>query len=100
MVSKASSFHPRFSQAWVEDDFSAYRVPHMTPLDPGYAATLQQYQQSVPAQDGHLLSGDRAGLQPGSRTRPLQGQAAILAYMDIFAVCGIAAFARYRRYCC
>jgi DHA2 family multidrug resistance protein len=68
----------------------AHLAPHATPLDLGFVSTLQQYQQSLLAQ-GH------AGATTGSTALGLlyqtfRGQAAILAYTDIFAFCGIMAF--------
>ena len=66
-------------------------VPHLTPLDQGYTATLQQYEQALIAQGGHAAS-TVAQTAMGLIYKSFQMQAAILAYTDVFAIGGIVAF--------
>jgi DHA2 family multidrug resistance protein len=69
----------------------AHLAPHMTPLDQGFTATLQQYQQAVLSQGVHAAD-TTAQTALGLVYQAFRGQAAILAYTDIFALCGIMAF--------
>jgi DHA2 family multidrug resistance protein len=68
----------------------AHLAPHATPLDPGFALTLQQYQETLLAQ-GHAAA-TTGSTALGLLYQGFRGQAAILAYTDIFALCGIMAF--------
>jgi DHA2 family multidrug resistance protein len=68
----------------------AHLAPHMTPLDQGFAITLQQYQQALLAQ-GHAAS-TIAQSALGQMYQAFRTQASVLAYMDIFGICAIMAF--------
>jgi MFS transporter, DHA2 family, multidrug resistance protein len=65
----------------------AHLAPHMTPLDQGFAVTLQQYQQAM------LALGHGSDEALGRLYQTFRDQAAILAYGDIFEICAILAFA-------
>ena len=69
----------------------AHPVPHMTPLDQGYTTTLQQYQQALIAQGGRAANTIEQ-TATGLVYQAFQGQVAIRAYTDIFAIAGIMAF--------
>lgn len=69
----------------------AHLVPHLTPLDQGYQATLQQYQEAL-IRMGHPVA-TVAETATGLIYQALRQQAMVLAYMDIFAFCAIMAFA-------
>ena len=69
----------------------AYIAPHMTPLDQGYAATLQQYQHGLMGQGGRA-AGVIGQTAMGQLYQTFRQQAAVLAYTDIFGVCAILAF--------
>jgi MFS transporter, DHA2 family, multidrug resistance protein len=61
----------------------------MTPLDQGYTATLQQYQNALLGP--HFgAAGEQSAI--GMLYQTFRAQAAILAYMDIFSLCAIMAF--------
>jgi DHA2 family multidrug resistance protein len=64
----------------------AHIVPHLTPLDPGYASLLQQVQHGLAA-EGHATSG-----ASGIIFQTFRMQGALLGYMDIFGYCAILAF--------
>jgi DHA2 family multidrug resistance protein len=64
----------------------AHIVPHLTPLDPGYASLLQQVQHGLTAQ------GQSAGGAAGMIYQTFRMQGALLGYMDIFGYCSILAF--------
>jgi MFS transporter, DHA2 family, multidrug resistance protein len=68
----------------------AHLVPHLTPLDQGYQATLQQYQQAL-IRLGHPVA-TVAETATGLIYQTLRQQAMVLAYMDIFAYCAVMAF--------
>jgi MFS transporter, DHA2 family, multidrug resistance protein len=68
----------------------AYLSEHLTPLDPNYLALREQYQ-------GTLRGLGRAanaveGAATGLINQTLNTQAALLAYMDVFLWCAVAAF--------
>jgi MFS transporter, DHA2 family, multidrug resistance protein len=67
----------------------AHLAPHMTPLDQGYTATLQQYQNALLGPHFGAAGGQSA---IGMLYQTFRAQAAILAYMDIFSLCAIMAF--------
>jgi DHA2 family multidrug resistance protein len=69
----------------------AHLAPHMTPLDQGYAASLHQYQQAILGLGGRAISGIEQ-TATGLIYQAFRSQAAILAYIDVFTLCGIAAF--------
>jgi DHA2 family multidrug resistance protein len=63
----------------------AHLASHLTPLDRGYTTLLGQVQQSL-AQQGQAASGAAGVIY---QTFRIQG--AVLAYLDIFAICAIMA---------
>jgi DHA2 family multidrug resistance protein len=62
---------------------------HTSPLDPGYAMALQQYQQALASPHLGTATGQSA---TGLLYQAFRQQASILAYTDIFAACAILAF--------
>jgi DHA2 family multidrug resistance protein len=70
----------------------AYLVGHLTPLDPGYQASLPALRQGlaqVAAQAGSAAS--RQGVD-GLILQTLHQQSSVLAYMDVFSICATMAF--------
>ncbi len=65
-------------------------VHNMTPLNPGYQQTLAQVQSTLELMGRTTAQAQHQAL--GWMNQMLNGQAAILSYMDIFAVCAIASF--------
>ncbi len=66
----------------------AYLTPHATPLDRGYDVTTHLYERGILAAGGHT----QANVAQTASALIYQGfgaQASILAYMDIFAFCGV-----------
>jgi DHA2 family multidrug resistance protein len=69
----------------------AHLAPHMTPLDQGFATTLQIYRQALLAQGHDAASAGTIAL--GRMFQTFRMQAAVLAFSDVFAVCAVMAFA-------
>ncbi len=69
----------------------AHFAPHLTPLDPGYAALLERYQQTLVGQGGHV-AGTVGPTAEGLIYQASLNQAAILSYVDLFAIAGVLAF--------
>ncbi len=69
----------------------ALLVHNLTPLNPAYQQTLARVQSSLEAMGRtHAVAHQQA---LGWMNQMLNGQAAILSYMDVFAISAIAAFA-------
>ena len=65
-------------------------VHNMTPLNPAYQQTLAQVQSTLESMGRTTAQAQHQAL--GWMNQMLNGQAAILSYMDIFAVCAVASF--------
>jgi len=68
----------------------SYLVSHLTPLDQGYALTLQHYQQALLSRGLTAAAAAQAAL--GLMYQTLRQQASILAYVDVFGFCAVMAF--------
>ena len=69
----------------------AHLASHVSPLDQGFAYTLQQYQDALRNMGRAAGTTGQAAL--GVLYQVYRGQAAVLAFMDIFAFCAVMAFA-------
>jgi MFS transporter, DHA2 family, multidrug resistance protein len=68
----------------------AYLAAHLTPFDQGYLDTLSRYTHALQDMGRTAASAEQAAM--GLMNQILTQQAAVLAYMDVFALSAIGAF--------